>query len=132
MLAAGLLLAACGGTETVEELTILRHGWMAGGPTALLTGHVRFVDGCVRIQQGSDAAYVVLWPSDARLHESGGRLRVATSGVLLSDGDRISLGGGEYKDLEWVRGTVGATIPEACVVEHYWLATEVIDHVVGE
>jgi hypothetical protein len=129
VLALGFALgvAGCGppGPMTLDGVTIMRHGFMDGGPAALYTGPVRFEEGCVVASAGLDAAFVpVIWPPTAALSHAGDELVVLVNGLVIHDGDQASIGGGEYKDVDFVEQLSGP-IPEACRAEYYWLAGEV-------
>jgi len=128
VLAVGLAfaVAACGspGPMTVDGVTIMRHGFMNGGPAALYTGPVKFERGCV-VGDMPDAAFTpIIWPPTASLGHQGNELVLLVDGLVIHDGDQASIGGGEYTDVEFVEQLSGP-IPEACRAEYYWLAGEV-------
>lgn len=123
-IALAAVLAGCGGSPmTLDGVTILRHGVMSGGPAALLTGTVHFRDGCVWADAFGEAQ-VVIWPTSSRLDHRDGRLVLVVDDVVLEDGDSFSIGGGQYNDIEFVRGLAGS-IPDPCVANLYWLGTDI-------
>lgn len=125
--AAPVIVAACaqGTPMTVEGVTILRYGSLTGSPQAVTAGTIEFAGGCVVLDHGDEfGTRVVIWPSGARLDNSGGVLKVIVGDVSLTPGDRVSLAGGGYDGVASVEGLVGA-IPPACIAERYWLATDI-------
>lgn len=123
----GLTLAGCTGSPVVlDGTTMLRYGFLTGSPTALLTGTIRFDAGCIWLEHVDvpEVRELILWPPRTGLDNSGGVLRVIDGGVTLADGDPVTMGGGQYKDLQTVQGFVGP-VPSECVTSLYWLATDV-------
>ena len=124
-----LLLAGCGNPEsmTLGGVTLVRHGPLAGGPTAALRGTLKFEVGCAWIVDSSPGGfrYVGLWPADTELrHTTGGRLSISSGGRQFIDGDQITVVGGESKDTDSVREQVGE-LPTWCITDRYWLVTEI-------
>ena len=120
------LLAACGGSFTVDGVTILRYdGPVTGSPTALAIGTIRFLDGCVALENpdplGAPASQTILWPPGTMLQRVDDRLGVAVGSVIAFDGDHVQLGGGEQKDQEFVESLVGPV--GRCRSDVYWLAS---------
>jgi hypothetical protein len=93
----------------------------------MLTGTLTIDVNCIWIAD-AQFRYLVLWPP-------GSQIAVSESGVIgvlgpgssarLSNGDGATLVGGEYKDEEFVRQTIGSDIPGPCRSDRYWLATSV-------
>lgn len=104
---------------------MLRTGPMLGGPTALIQGTLDFKDGCVWLEEAPNASVIVLWPSNAGLDTAGGVLTLTIEDTRFVEGDGLTLGGGELKDLDFVRSLVG-TIPQECVTSRYWQATSLV------
>jgi hypothetical protein len=128
VIAVGLVsvVAACGspGPMTLDGVTIMRHGFMNGGPAALLSGTtIVFRDGCV----GTDLTTgfePIIWPPMARLGHEGDELVLVVDGLVIHHLDAANVGGGEYADAAFVEQASGA-IPDACRADRYWLATEI-------
>jgi hypothetical protein len=128
VLGLGVLLAACSprGTPLVAHgVTMLRFGYLNGGPTALLNGHVSFANGCVSLVDDQGVAVTGLWPSSAGMDVSTGSVQIVVDGVRLAEGAEVSMGGGAYKDEEFVTSLVGP-IPEGCRGDRYWLLTGLV------
>jgi hypothetical protein len=128
VLAVGLSLCVAGcawpGSMTLDGVTIMRHGFMNGGPAALYTGPIRFENGCI-VGDLPDAAFApIIWPPLSRLSHEGSDLVLVVDGLVIHDGDQLKVGGGEYTDLGFVEQLSGP-IPDACRAELYWLAGEV-------
>jgi hypothetical protein len=106
---------------------MLRYGLLTGAPTALLSGIIRFEGGCIWLEHVDvpGVRELVLWPSSAGLNNSDGVLRVVVGNVMLADGDPVTMGGGQYKDLPAVEQLVGP-VPQACLTHFYWLATDTV------
>lgn len=122
------LLLACGAQgrpQVANGVTLLRFGTLSGSPAALLHGRISFANGCVSIEAEPGVAVTGLWSSNTRLDSSTGLLRIIVDGVPFSEGDEVSMGGGEYEDEAFVVSLVG-TIPATCRGEHYWLLTELV------
>ena len=114
-----------GSSLTVAGVTMLRLGLATGGPTAIIQGALDIRDGCIWLREAPDTSVIVLWPSSATLDNAAGVLSVTLDGARFVDGDELTLGGGELKDLDFVRSLVGA-VPEACVTARYWQATSLV------
>ena len=126
--AAGLAIAVltgCGGPLTEGGVTILRYGPMDGGPTALAHGELAFRDGCVVLLETTQELMVerstILWPAGTDLRRVGSELFVVLGGVGATEGNKITLGGGEQVDQAFVERLVGPV--GACGAERYWMAT---------
>jgi hypothetical protein len=124
-IALAAILAACGGSVTAGGVTILRYGPMSGSPAALTSGTLRFIDGCVTLENidpnGAPFGSVVLWPPGTDLRLIEGRTHVVVGGNAATDGDQVELGGGEYKDQASVEHLVGDV--GRCRSDLYWLAS---------
>lgn len=103
---------------------MLRTGFLTGGPTALASGTLEFRDGCIWLMEAPGASVLVLWPHDADLDTSAGAIAVTFQNHRFAEGDRMTLGGGEEKDLEHVRSLVGS-LPDECITDRYWLTTTI-------
>jgi hypothetical protein len=114
-----LVVAACSGSMTLGGITLLRYGPQVGGPTALATGTLRFEAGCTTIDIGDPTHSVILWPMGTSLASVEGQVHVVSDGVTATDGDTISLGGGQYDDQGFVERLVGPV--GQCLAESYWL-----------
>lgn len=85
-------------------------------------------DGCLwldRSNQGRTESFLVLWPAGSTLRESDGKISVHDqNGVRVATvGERIEGGGGETRDLGFVRELTGQTPPPQCQLgESYWRA----------
>ena len=119
-------VVACGGTLTLGGVRILRYGPQAGSPAALASGTLRFLDGCVILENldpnGAPTGQVILWPPGTDLRLIGGQIYVVVGDVHATDGDKVTLGGGEYSDQAWVEHLVGDV--GRCRSDLYWLASE--------
>jgi hypothetical protein len=62
----------------------------------------------------------VLWPAGTDLQSIDGRVHVVLGGVAATDGDEVSLSGGEQTDQAWVEELVGPV--GACRSDVYWMA----------
>jgi hypothetical protein len=127
-LAVGLFscAAACGspGPMTLDGVTIMRHGPTNVGPAALYTGPVALKDGCVAQGAGLDADLIpIIWPPTAGLSHQADAVVVLVDGLVVHDGDVVSIGGGEI-DAAFAEELSGP-IPAACRADLYWLAGEV-------
>jgi len=124
-IALATLLAGCGGTLTAGGVTILRYGPMTGSPAALASGTLRFLDGCTILENidpnGAPTGQVILWPPGTDIRLIDGRIHVVVGGTAATDGDQVQLGGGEYKDQDWVQHLVGDV--GKCRSDVYWLAS---------
>lgn len=128
VLGLALLLAACsarGAPQIMNGVSLLRFGHLNGYPTGLFHGRVSFANGCVSLEGVPGEPVTGLWSSGTRLDNSTGILRIVVDGVPFTEGDELSMGGGEYADEEFVVSLVGP-IPEQCRGEHYWLLTELV------
>jgi hypothetical protein len=114
-----------GAPQIVNGVTLLRFGYLNGGPTGLFHGRVSFVNGCVSLEGVPGVPVTGLWSSGTRLDNSTSTLRIVVDGVPFAEGDELSMGGGEYEDEEFVESLVGP-IPEQCRGEHYWLLTSLV------
>ena len=118
------LLAGCGGLLTGGGVTILRYGPMNGGMSALAEGTLRFINGCAVVESidpnGAPNSRVVLWPAGTDLQSIDGRVHVVLNGVAATDGDAVSLSGGEQTDQAWVQELVGPV--GECRSDVYWMA----------
>jgi hypothetical protein len=121
---AAALVAGCGGPLTGGGVTILRYGPMPGGMSALAEGTLRYIDGCAVVENvdanGARNGRVVLWPAGTDLQSIDGRVHVVLGGVAATDGDEVSLSGGEQTDQAWVEELVGPV--GACRSDVYWMA----------
>jgi hypothetical protein len=61
-----------------------------------------------------------LWPPDSRFASPTDSTKFIIQGRTLTEGDRVSMGGGEYTDRAFVESLVG-TDPESCRGDRYWL-----------
>ena len=118
-------VAACGtpGPMTVDGVTILRHKPLEGSPAALFEGTVHFRDGCVWGDDSSGETQVIVWPPSARLEHRDGRLVLVLDDVMLEDGDRFSIGGGQ-EPADFIRELAGP-IPDQCRADLYWLGSDI-------
>jgi len=125
VLALALAAAACvaGSPAMLDGVTILRYGLLNGSPAALITGTIDFRDGCVFIDANGEGQ-VVIWPSSTTLQHAGEEVVVVAQGLTLHDRDVVKLGGGQYSDVQFVRGLTGS-IPDVCLADLYWLASSV-------
>lgn len=124
----GTAFVACGprGTPQVANgVTLLRFGQLNGSPAALLHGRISFANGCASVEEAPGAAVTGLWSSGTRLDTSTGTLRIIVDGVAFREGDEVSMGGGEYKDEEFVVSLVGS-IPDSCRGDRYFLLTALV------
>ena len=122
------LLVACsprGTPQAVNDVTLLRFGYLNGSPAALVRGRVSFANGCSSLEAAPGVLMTGLWSSGTRLDMSTGALRIIVDGVPFAEGDELSMGGGEYSDEDFVISLVG-TIPESCRGEHYWLLSGLV------
>ncbi len=109
---------------TLGGVTVLRYGPQSGRPTALATGTLRFESGCTTIDIGEHS--VILWPPGTSLATVDGRVHVVSDGVAVTDGDTISLSGGQFEDQAFVESLVGSVGP--CRAETYWLGYDLERH----
>ena len=119
-------IVGCGGPVTADGITILRYGPQIGGPAALTSGTLRFISGCVILENidanGAPTGQLVIWPPGTDLRVVDGQVFVAVGAVLATDGDEVRLGGGQYSDQAWVEKLVDAPVGP-CESNLYWLAT---------
>jgi hypothetical protein len=127
VLALGLVFAVAGcgspGPMTLDGVTILRHKVMTDSPAALFSGTIHFRAGCVWGDAVGETQ-VMVWPPTSRLDRRDGHLVLVVDDVVLEDGDTFSIGGGQYKDVEFIRGLAGA-IPNECLSDLYWLGNDI-------
>jgi len=126
--AVAVLLLACGsrGVPQVSNgVTLLRFGQLNGSPAALLSGRISFANGCASVEAAPGVPVTGLWSSSTRLDTSTAALRIVIDGVAFSEGDEVSMGGGEYEDEQFAVSLVGS-IPDTCRGERYWLLTELV------
>jgi hypothetical protein len=127
--AVALLIASCGSDPgTSGPLVFFPQHDIGSGPLAGLDGTLEVRDGCIWAIGGPDR-YLVLWPRGTQLRlDANNQVEVvgpAANGTTLRSGDAVFLVGGESKDEAFVRGLIGADIPDACRSPTYWLATEI-------
>lgn len=96
-------------------------------PAALMPGGTLVLrDGCLWLDpDGGTESYLILWPAGSSLRESDGKISIYDqSGARVATvGERIEGGGGETKDLDFVRDLTGQTPPPQCQAgEGYWRA----------
>jgi len=126
-MASVLILSSCGlGSTSLGGVTIMRSKHLDSEPDASRQGTFLLQNGCAWLKDEISAdVWSVVWPSDAYLDGAPGFIRVNVGGKSIVDGQRVTLGGGEYADDAWVESLVGK-IPPACKSGLYWLATRVI------
>jgi hypothetical protein len=127
-----LALSGCASPEPSVEpgpsLFLPHHDIRGGGPTALIIGTLIVRDGCIWIKTDDGGSDLVLWPQGVSLGVGpAGRIEVvgmpgATAPTPM--GSTVEMGGGEYKDEQFVAQLIGESIPRTCRAERYWLATE--------
>ena len=123
LLSTCLLAAGCGmqGTPLANQgITLLRYGQLEAFPAALVTGQLSLANGCVSLTDDEGRPVTALWPPDSRFASSTDATKLIIQGRTLTEGDPVSMGGGEYTDRAWVESLVG-TIPESCQGDRYWL-----------
>lgn len=104
----------------------------AARPAGLLTGTLRLRDGCLWIEreaQGTAEAFLPLWPAGSRAGQTPDGIAVFGGPgrkQIAREGTRVRAGGGETRDLEFVRELIGETPPPECQTgEAYWRAYEI-------
>lgn len=80
-------------------------------PTALVTGELKVVDGCLALGIGGSDQLLPLWPEGFYLED--GEVHARGNDVVAKVGDVVDLGGGEVSP-ESVSGFVGSDIPPRC------------------
>jgi hypothetical protein len=128
VLALAASMVACGprGTPQVANgVTLLRFGQLNGYPAGLFHGRVSFANGCASVESAPGVTGTGLWSSGTRLDNSTGVLRIVIDGVPFTEGDAISMGGGEYADEDFLVSLVGP-IPPTFQGERYYLLPELV------
>lgn len=93
-------------------------------PDALLEGELVLKNGCLRSENPTGWSHLLIWPQRFRLSVDGRDIRIiGDSGVSLSIGDEISIGGGEVP-LYHLQTLVEQPIPSDCRGP-YWLVGNV-------
>lgn len=101
-------------------------------PAALIEGTLVRRSECLwldRTFEGRLESFLVLWPAGSRLRESGGKLEIvnADDRVVGREGELIRGGGGETRDLEFVRDLTGQSPPAECQQgEAFWRLYDVL------
>ena len=125
-----LSMMACKEADGPELLTNLHFPQvredMADRMTALLEGELVLKDGCLRVKSLDGAGHLLIWPQRFKLSVDGRDIRISDdSGVSLSVGEQISIGGGEVP-LRHLQTLVKQPIPSDCHGP-YWLVGDVPD-----
>jgi hypothetical protein len=126
-----LALSGCAAPQQSAEpgpSLFLPHHDVRDGPTALIIGTLNVRDGCVWINTDDGGSDLILWPQGVSLGvaPTGTIEVVAMPGATapIPMGSTVELGGGEYKDEQFVTQLIGGgSIPQPCRSERYWLAT---------
>ena len=129
MLAAALLLAACGAEPSPSPGATFffpQHGGLRGnGFEAALQGVVVYADRCLWVQSTAGERYLVLWPSDVILNKINNRPAIVDpERVLIVETGSGAILGGRRVDLETAIQLVGP-IPERCAGDSFWEASAV-------
>ena len=91
---------------------------------ALLEGELVLENGCIRAKSKGGADRLLIWPERFKLSVDGRDIRISDdSGVSLSVGEEIRIGGGEKK-LAYVQLVVEQPLPNDCPGP-YWIVGEV-------
>ena len=90
-----------------------------------LRGELVLENGCLRTTSVGGTDYLLIWPHGFKLRVDGPDIRISDdSGVSLSVGEEVSIGGGE-KSLAYVQNVVRQPLPDDCPGP-YWIVGEVL------
>ena len=90
-------------------------------------GVLRLENGCLRSKNANGTDYLLIWPKRHKLTVDGEDIRIiADSGVSLSVGEEIRIGGGE-RPLARVQTLVEQPLPSDCPGP-YWVVGDVLAH----
>lgn len=148
LLAAALLLTACGGAGDEPAVSTSRSGDEPWGPLAvvppsdagdgaLIEGVLQVTEECVLLdERGNDV--LLVWPADRVGWDAGAETVTfeSTRGevVTLGDGDRVAFGGGGsslgeggQSGEQFVEGVEWVSQPDAgCVVDTRWFVYDIL------
>ena len=97
---------------------------MNASMAALDEGELVLENGCIRLKSVHDSNHLLIWPQRFKLSVEGGDIRISDdSGVSLSIGDEVSIGGGQVPRRH-AQTLVEHPIPEECHGWHLWLIGE--------
>ncbi len=117
-LALSAVLAACGGQQAVSTggYTIFVHGRSLsprGGMGALIEGRLATRDGCVILElEDGDLWFPVVWPAGTSIASTDPLVIRLPSGEPLSEGQKVTGGGGYLKPER-----LDVEIPPGCLPE---------------
>ena len=87
---------------------------------AALVGELVSENGCLRLRETNRYNYLLIWPQMSEMTSDGQGVRISKdSGVLLSVGDKVLIGGGATPP-DHVHTIVAQPIPSDCPGP-YWL-----------
>ena len=122
-----LSMMACKEADGPELLTNIHFPQVredGASPAALLKGELVLEGGCLRVKSLDGTDHLLIWPQRFKLSVDGRDIRIsADSGVSLSVGEKISIGGGEVP-LRFLQTLVEQPVPSDCPGP-YWLVGEV-------
>jgi hypothetical protein len=112
-------VAACAGPSNLPT-----HVGFNGGPTALMSGQLVEVDGCLYIETPSGPD-LLIWPPSFALVEDG--VVVGGGRPVARVGQPITVGGGEYqaRDYDFLRTRMSNDVPAHCRDGRFWLVISV-------
>ena len=91
---------------------------------AALKGELVLENGCLRVKSVNGAGYLLIWPKRHKLTVDGEDIRIiADSGVSLSVGEEIRIGGGTLP-LRLVQTMLEQPLPSDCPGP-YWIVGDV-------
>ena len=97
---------------------------MNASMAALDEGELVLEGGCIRLKSLHGSNDLLIWPQRFKLSVEGGDIRISDdSGVSLSIGDKISIGGGQVPR-DHAQTLVEHPIPKECHGWHLWLIGE--------
>ena len=120
-------MMACKEANAPELLTDIHFPQVredGASPDALLEGELVLKGRCLRLKKPGVARHLLIWPQRFKLSVDGRDIRISDdSGVSLSVGEEISIGGGEVS-LRFLQTLVEQPVPSDCLGP-YWLVGKV-------
>ena len=123
--AAALIVASCG-AGLVGTTTLPTHKDLNGYPAALLDATLVRDGPCLRAAAADGTErWLPIWPAGFSL---AGDVMMNGGQHIVSVGDRVKLGGGEYDETDYafLRTLMNDEVPAACRGGKYWLVGQIV------
>jgi hypothetical protein len=96
---------------------LLRHEPSDASPLGMASGVVELVAGCLYVRDG-----LLIWPPEYKFGARGLSPAVVGDGVAIVPGDTVTIGGGEYTNLQFMPSRLIGDAPPCAADSYIWVS----------